>query len=287
MDKRELNRRINGLKEAYPEKVALIEGVQDLLNRKIEVISEKNRQALRQFPMQFSRRISLGNGEWTTTLHMWADNLVDTLLDIDPLVLTCTDSSGYTVLHALVFAATGKFTQMVNYDFIKRMLDKNMSFVEMMVPNDVNSKVEGNAWAVKDVLQKTPMDYLVEFANGDDGDLPPDEELQAMLQEFGNSPVTEAPVDNTPDTPVSEQELQAAEQQTMQPGTPGEPPAQAGEDAQDLSAAQERQDEKDSGAMPTTNEKDIQKAAPAAQAGAQEKHTEKESPILETLLGMI
>ena len=39
--------------------------------------------------------------------------------------------------------------------------------------------------------------------------------------------------------------------------------------------------------MHTADEKEIQKAAPAAQAGAQEKHTEKESPILETLLGMI
>lgn len=286
MDKRELNRRINGLKEAYPDKVALIEGIQDLLNRKIEVISEKNRQALRQFPMQFARRVSLGNGEWTTTLHMWADNLVDTLLDIDPLVLTCTDSAGYTVLHALVFAATGRFTQMVNYSFIKKMLDKNMSFVEMTVPNDVNSKVEGNAWAVKDVLQKTPMDYLVEFANGSEGEVPPDEQLQQMLYEFGNSPVTEAPVDNTPDAPVTDRELQSVEQATMQPGNPGGQPVQAGE-RQDLSAVQERQDEKDSGAMPTADEKEIQKAAPAAQAGAQEKHTEKESPILETLLGMI
>ena len=121
MDKRELNRRINGLKDAYPKELALIEGIQDLFNRKIEVISEKNKMALRQFPMQFTRRISLGDGEWTTTLHMWADNLVDTLLEIDPLILTCTDSTGESVLHALVFAATGKFTQRVDYDFIKKL----------------------------------------------------------------------------------------------------------------------------------------------------------------------
>ena len=41
-------------------------------------------------------------------------------------MLTCTDSTGETVLHALVFAATGKFTQQVDYDFIRKMLDKNM-----------------------------------------------------------------------------------------------------------------------------------------------------------------
>ena len=38
MDKRELNRRINGLKEAYPDKVALIEGIQD--NEKIRAIRQ-------------------------------------------------------------------------------------------------------------------------------------------------------------------------------------------------------------------------------------------------------
>ena len=279
MDKRELNRRINGLKDAYPEQLTLIEGIQDLMNKKIEVISKKNRMALRQFPMQFTRRIPLGSGEWTTTLHMWADNLVDTLLEIDPLVLTCTDSSGYTVLHALVFAATGKFTQRVDYDFIRKLLNKNMSYIEMVMPNDINSKQEGNAWVIKDIMQKTPMDYLVEFANGDDGN-PPDEQLQQLLYEFGNSPVTETPVDNTPDMPVSDQELQMAAEQTMQPGAATDDPAaqQAPQqDTPDLSKAQEMQDENDA---IHASEKDVQGVTAAAQAGAQEKHTEKNTAPL-------
>jgi len=292
MDKRELNRRINGLKDAYPEELALIEGIQDLLNKKVEVISEKNRQALRQFPMQFTRRVGLGDGEWTTTLHMWADNLVDTLLEIDPLILTCTNSRGETVLHSLVFAATGRFTQMVDYDFIQKLLEKNMSYIEMMVPNNVNSKVEGNAWACKDALQKNPMDYLVDFANGD-GDTPPDERLQQMLYEFGTTPSAEPPVDNTPQMPVTDEQLMAVDQQNgvgpdgqVDPGAVQQEPKSNLQDTPDLSTAQNQQDAVNAEAAP---EKEISAAEPVAQAAANGKPDEndKESPILETLRGMI
>lgn len=292
MDKRELNRRINGLKDAYPEELALIEGIQDLLNKKVEVISEKNRQALRQFPMQFTRRVSLGDGEWTTTLHMWADNMVDTLLEIDPLVLTCTNSKGESVLHALVFAATGRFTQMVNYDLIQKMLEKNMSFIEMTVPNNVNSKVEGNAWVCKDALQKTPMDYLVDFANGD-GDAAPDERLQQMLYDFGSTPAMEPPVDNTPQMPVTDEQLMMVDQQSgvgpdgqVNPNAVQPEPKTNLPDTPDLTTAQKQQDAANAGANP---EKEISAATPVAQAAANGKPTEeeeKDAPILETLLGM-
>lgn len=300
MDKRELNRRINGLKDAYPDELALIEGIQDLLNKKVEVISEKNRQALRQFPMQFTRRVSLGDGEWTTTLHMWADNMVDTLLEIDPLILTCTNSKGESVLHSLVFAATGRFTQMVNYDLIQKLLDKNMSYIEMTIPNNVNSKVEGNAWVCKDALQKTPMDYLVDFANGD-GDAAPDERLQQMLYAFGSEPAVEPPVDNTPQMPVTDEQLMAVDQQNgvgpdgqVNPGAVQQEPQSNLPDTLDLSTAQKQQDAVNAGAAPEKpapgSEKEISAAAPVAQAAANGKPTEKddkESPILETLLGMI
>lgn len=292
MDKRELNRRINGLKDAYPEELALIEGIQDLLNKKVEVISEKNRQALRQFPMQFTRRVDLGDGEWTTTLHMWADNMVDTLLEIDPLILTCTNSRGETVLHALVFAATGRFTQMVNYDLIQKMLEKNMSFIEMTVPNNVNSKVEGNAWVCKDALQKTPMDYLVDFANGD-GDAAPDERLQQMLYDFGSTPAMEPPVDNTPQMPVTDEQLMMVDQQSgvgpdgqVNPNAVQPEPKTSLPDTPDLATAQKQQDAVNAGANP---EKEISAATPVAQAAANGKPTEeeeKDAPILETLLGM-
>jgi len=292
MDKRELNRRINGLKDAYPEELALIEGIQDLLNKKVEVISEKNRQALRQFPMQFTRRVDLGDGEWTTTLHMWADNMVDTLLEIDPLILTCTNSRGESVLHALVFAATGRFTQMVNYDLIQKMLEKNMSFIEMTVPNNVNSKVEGNAWVCKDALQKTPMDYLVDFANGD-GDAAPDERLQQMLYDFGSTPAMEPPVDNTPQMPVTDEQLMAVDRQSgvgpdgqVNPNAVQPEPKTNLPDTPDLTAAQKQQDAANAGADP---EKEISAATPVAQAAANGKPTEedeKDVPILETLLGM-
>lgn len=292
MDKRELNRRINGLKDAYPDELALIEGIQDLLNKKVEVISEKNRQALRQFPMQFTRRVSLGDGEWTTTLHMWADNMVDTLLEIDPLILTCTNSKGESVLHSLVFAATGRFTQMVNYDLIQKLLDKNMSYIEMTIPNNVNSKVEGNAWVCKDALQKTPMDYLVDFANGD-GDAAPDERLQQMLYDFGSTPAMEPPVDNTPQMPVTDEQLMMVDQQSgvgpdgqVNPNAVQPEPKTNLPDTPDLTTAQKQQDAENAGANP---EKEISAATPVAQAAANGKPTEEEerdAPILETLLGM-
>lgn len=292
MDKRELNMRINGLKDAYPDELPLIEGIQDIINKKIEVISEKNRQALRQFPMQFTRHVSLGDGEWTTTLHMWADNMVDTLLEVDPIILTCSNSRGESVLHSLVFAATGRFTQMVNYDLIQKMLEKNMSFIELAIPNNVNSKVEGNAWVSKDALQKTPMDYLVEFANGDGGTAP-DERLQKMLYDFGSAPAVEPPVDNTPTTPTTDEQLQAVDQASgvgpdgqVDPGAVQPEPQTTMPDTPDLTAAQKVQDAADAGAQPS--EKEISQAAPVAQAAAQEKHTEDgENPILETLKKMI
>ena len=302
MDLRKLNSRINGLKEAYPNEQALIEGVQNLINTKIQVISEKNRHALRQFPMQFTRRVSLGDGEWTTTLHMWADNMVDTLLEIDPMYLTTSDSMGYTVLHALIFAATGKFTQLVNYDLIQKILDKNMGFMKLTVPGNPNSKVEDNAWTCKDVMQKTPMDYLVEFANGDpEGGIAPDETLQQMLLEFGQSPTVEAPVDNTPPMPTTDEQLAAVDQASgigpdgkvdTQQAIASAEPEQPGDNQPDLTIAQQQQSAADATQNsngPTTKEKEIQPAEPVAQAATQEKTNEKsdESPILETFLKLI
>ena len=292
MDKRELNIRLNGLKDAYPNELVLIEGIQNILNKNLEVISEKNRHALRQFPLQFTRRVNLGDGEWTTTLHMWADNLVEDLLDIDPLMLTCSDSTGSTVLHSLVFAATGKFTQQVDYEFIRKMLSKNMSYIEMTRPNDINSKAEGNAWFATDAYGKTAMDYLIEFANGENG-MGEDPTLEELLEEFAQSPTEELPVDNTPQMPVSNNDLAAADQQMgitpegeVDPqaiaNTP--PPTPEEQNQVDITVAQDAQAAKDAGAAP---EKEIASAINVAKATCQEKAKEDgEIPILETLLGM-
>lgn len=222
MDKREFNMRLNGLKDAYPSELTLIEGIQQVFNKQLDVISDTNRIALRRFPTQFTRRIAKGAGDWTTQLHMWADNLVPEMLEVDPLTLTCSDSSGSTVLHSLVQAATGRFTQQVDYDFIQKLLDKNMDYVEMARPNDLASKVEGSAWLQKDALGKTPIDYLVDFASGEEGDMP-DERLMGMLSRFGEGSQDEAPVDTTPVAPPSDQEAQMAAQASVQenPGVPG------------------------------------------------------------------
>lgn len=207
MDKRAFNRCLNKMKDRFPNELTLIEGIQNILNKKVEVISETNRRALRMFPMQFIQRIQTGHGEWTTQLHIWADNLVDTLLEVDPLVLTARNSSDETVLHSLIFAATGKFTEQVDYMFIQHLLDKNMGFIKFRMPGNEASKVEGNAWAETDSNGKTPMDYLIEFANGNElEDIPVDENLTQMLEEFAQSPVTDEPVDNTPEPLTPEED---------------------------------------------------------------------------------
>lgn len=196
----EFNQRLNGLKYAYPEENDIVKLLQDKFNKTMITISEQNKQALRQFPMQFAQRVSIGGGEWTTLLHMWADFMVEDLLAIDPLVLTAKDSRDNSVLKNLVIAALGqgKCSDEINYPFIKTMLDKNMNYVALQLPGDESTRFEGNAWQEKDLYGLTPMDYLIDYAQGTGkySGNPGDEQLAAMLMDFANSP-DQIPVDNT------------------------------------------------------------------------------------------
>ena len=214
MDKRALNRCLNSMKNEFPNENALIEGIQDILNKKVVVISDTNKRALRMFPMQFIQRINIGNGEWTTQLHIWADNLVDTFLELDPIVLTARNSYDETVLHHLVMAALGKYTQKIDYIYIQKLLNKNMGYVKLNIPGDETSKMQGNAWAETDNDGRTAMDYLIDRANGDIlNNVEEDTILASMLESFASSPtLDEAPVDNTPQ-PLTPQEDEIQKQQ--------------------------------------------------------------------------
>lgn len=190
MDKITINRQLNDLKDRYPGEVALIEGIQTLYNKEVKSISDREVQALLQFPMQFTQRIPIGDGEWTTQLHKWADDQTEVLLCIDPLMLTARDSKDETVLMSLLLAAMGRFTQQINYDLIQKILNTNMNYTALELPGDENSKVEGSAWDEKDIHGATALDYIADFAMGTglfDG-TEPDETVQQMLAEFANTP---------------------------------------------------------------------------------------------------
>jgi hypothetical protein len=201
MDKRGVNIELNRLKDMNPGQEALIEGVQKLFNEKVETATPEQKRSLLMFPMQYAAyRIRTSPSEWTTQLHRWADNLLDTLLRLDPLYLTTRDSSGDTVLHRMVKAATGEFTEQVDYDYIRKLLDKDMGFVALQSPFEQEGAKAGSVWMLKDVDGNTPMDILADVAIGKpESGIPADDRLLAMLDEFANAPVGEIDVSAVPE----------------------------------------------------------------------------------------
>ena len=196
MDKRGINIELNRLKDQNPSQEALIEGVQKLFNEKVKTATPEQKRALMMFPMQYAAyRIKTSPSEWTTQLHVWADNMLDTILQLNPLYLTTRDSSGDTVLHRLVKAALGEYTDEVNYDFIKKLLDKDMGFVSLQSPFENEGAKAGSVWMMKDVDGCTPMDLLADYAIGNpEAGIPADDRLLLMLDEFANAPTEEIDV---------------------------------------------------------------------------------------------
>ena len=219
MDKRGINIELNNLKAKNPGQEALIGGVQKLFNEKVKTATPEQKRALLMFPMQYAAyRIKTSPSEWTTQLHMWADNMLDTILLLNPLYLTTRDSSGDTVLHRLVKAALGEFTDEVNYDFIKKLLDKDMGFVSLQSPFENEGAKAGSVWMMKDVDGCTPMDLLADYAIGKpEAGIPTDDRLLLMLDEFANAPTEEIDISEVvkpavgPDNPEGEQPAQSTE----------------------------------------------------------------------------
>ena len=186
MDKTRFYKRLNGLKDAYPNECTLIESIQNIFNKTITPISNSNKKALKIFPEQFIKRIPRGHGEWTTMLHIWAENGLSDLIYISPIVLTTKNSDGDSVLMTLILAATGKYTEQIDYDLIQKILNADLSY--KYKSNLTNEQELGNVWEETDINNKTPLEYLYEFSTGSglfDGQLP-DEKLKIMLKEFVN-----------------------------------------------------------------------------------------------------
>jgi hypothetical protein len=164
MDKRGFNKELNRLKDIYPDKLILIEGIQRAFNRDEPSISRENLLALYQNPAQFMMKKVLPDGKWTTQLHEWADNGVEDLLNINPIYLGAKNSYGDTVLMNMVEYAIGKTTEQINMDFLKKLLENPLVF-EYKTSED-EEMCQASVWDIKDITGRTPIDYLSDMASG-------------------------------------------------------------------------------------------------------------------------
>lgn len=188
IDKRPIYALLNGVKEFVPEAISLLESATAELDD-IQPITDKEKKALIQHPMQFVRRISKENGEWTTQLHIWAENGVSEILDLDPIYLGFKDSYGNSVLMCLTVAATGTHTGQMDYDMIEEIVTGDYCYEESVSDDDTDGVVVKNAMDETDIHGKTPLDYLSDIANGT-GDYSEDGQ-DMLLQEILQLPVIE------------------------------------------------------------------------------------------------
>ena len=184
-----INYKLNELKDKRPEERALIEAIQSEINKKVQIISPETRKSLLQFPIQFTQRIRTSARDWTTQLHKWADYQLPELLMIDPIYLTTENSDNDCVLKCLVKAALGlTMTNMVNYEFIEELFQKDMNYAAMTVPGDPESTEAGNAWYETDIEDKSVIEYLYDFAVGE-GEFrgkPKDKKILAMFDKYAD-----------------------------------------------------------------------------------------------------
>jgi hypothetical protein len=184
-----INYKLNELKDKRPEERALIEAIQSEINKKVQIISPETRKSLLQFPIQFTQRIRTSARDWTTQLHKWADYQLPELLMIDPIYLTTENSDNDCVLKCLVKAALGiTMTNMVNYELIEELFQKDMNYAAMTVPGDPESTEAGNAWYETDIENKSVIEYLYDFAVGE-GDFrgkPKDHKILAMFDKYAD-----------------------------------------------------------------------------------------------------
>lgn len=186
MDKRGFNTELNRLKDLYPDKLILIEGIQRAFNRDVPSISRANLFALYQNPAQFMMKKALPDGMWTTQLHEWADNGVEDLLNINPIYLGAKNSLGDTVLMNMVEYAIGKTTEQINFDLLKKLLENPLVF-EYKTSED-EEMCQASVWDIKDVTGRTPIDYLSDMASGTGTckDCEPITEIAPMIAEWAS-----------------------------------------------------------------------------------------------------
>ena len=97
MDKRKFHYFLNSLKDEHESSIELIEAIQDKFEEDVKPITDNELKALKQNPLQFVKKVPQDDGEWTSQLHIWAEQGVPEILDIDPIYLGFKNSVGDTV----------------------------------------------------------------------------------------------------------------------------------------------------------------------------------------------
>lgn len=210
INKKAFNCRLNRMKDAYPDERPLIEAIQNEFNKKVELISPNTKKALLTFPEQFTQEIRTSSENWTTMLHVWADNQLTDLLRIDPRNLTAKNSNGDCVLKVLIMAALGAFTEQINYELIETILKTPMQFTELTKPGDPESSIPGNVWYERDINGKSVIEFLYNFANADDefSGREPDERLIGMINHYAEKALD---TEILPDIAITKIDEQAAQ----------------------------------------------------------------------------
>lgn len=189
MDKRLFHTLFNELKDKNPDNLDLLEGIQQTFEKKVPALSEQERRALLTFPEQFIPRKHLKNGEWTSQLHIWAENGVRDIIRVNPMILTHKNSVGDTVLMSLISYALGKFTEFVDYHLIKSLLNTDFSYEEIVNNNGAQMLVVKNALDETDIEGNTIIDWLIDYAYGQGmyENHPTDAYLCEILQDFADN----------------------------------------------------------------------------------------------------
>ena len=189
-DTRKFHVFLNRLKDENPSDFGLIESIQKKFETDIETISAEEKKALKQFPVQFVKRIPQDDMGWTSQLHIWGEQSVSDLLSLDPVLLAFKNGYGDTVLMSLIGAATGMYTEKVDYPLIKKILKTDFTYED--VEKDLEGKesiTEKNVLDETDINGQTPLDFLIEFAyaTGNYEGMQPDIKLQEILKTYTKS----------------------------------------------------------------------------------------------------
>lgn len=210
-DKRYFYNILRIAKNLYPEKTSLIESIQGKFDTLFETITDRQKIALRSFPHQFVKKIHQEDGSWTSQLHLWSEEGVKEILNIDPKLLSYKNSNGESVLMAYCVGATGTLTGFINHDAIEDMLYKDYSYDDQEKDSGGNLiLVRKNTLDEEDFFGQTILDHLIDiaYAIGDYSDDLPDDRLQNILEDFsGINKEVEQKLEELPENSTPELEL--------------------------------------------------------------------------------
>lgn len=184
MDIRQINNLLNDLKDKNPDQLDLIESIQMIFNEEFKPLTHDERKALLMFPIQFVKRIPDEDGTWTSQLHLWAEQGVPEIIELDPMLLTFKNAHGDTVLHSLITGLTGAYTEKIDYTNLEKLLTKDLSYEESETDKDGKTTVkEVSPFNETDINGKTPLDYVISYAYGTDmyEGTEPDQQLIDLL----------------------------------------------------------------------------------------------------------